>query len=176
MASLLEFDQDDAVFPQNINNPTHNPTSEPVSVLPQADIGFEEFSRTFHVSKLFVPHRVINMGMDIKFEDDAYNVRLNGLMSGEDYSQTVKFINEALLKCRATTVDHALLGMGPMLLPLIPWAIRQKQHKKQRRQIIERCVNDFNSSHPELFMRWQTRPEKQLIIMRRDAADREMNS
>ena len=101
---------------------------------------------------------------------------MNGIMNAEEFSQAMMRINDALQHCRSTTVDHALLGMGPALLPLIPWAIRNKQHKKQRRQIMSRCVGDFNRSHSDLFMRWETKPEKKLIIMRRDQAERELNA
>ena len=130
------------------------------------------FSRAMCID---IPQRSVNMGMDIKFEDDPYNVKLNGIMTADEFIAVVKDINAALLECRATTLDHTLLMMGPTMLPLIPWAIRSKMHKTQRKKIMKRCVESFNHHNPLLVMRWQTHPEKQLSIMRKRDAEIEMN-
>jgi hypothetical protein len=118
------------------------------------------------VEQIVCESRSINFGMDMKFEEDPFHVRLHGLMEPKDYAAAIRYINKALEGCRATTLDHGLLLMGPALLPLIPWATRNKDRKRARRIVLENCVNEFNQSHPELFMRWQTRPIKQLTIMR----------
>jgi hypothetical protein len=117
-----------------------------------------------------VDYRVVNMGSDIKFEDDPFNVQLFGIMDPLGFSTSMKRINSELERCRASNIDHALLTAGPALLPLIPWAIRQKRRKALRRQVMEKCVEHFNKEHPQLFMRWQTRPEKKLTIMTKASA------
>jgi len=125
--------------------------------------------------RIVVQHRTINMGADIKFEEDAMKVQLNGIMTALEYVNAITNINEALHACRATTLDHALLLMGPTMLPLIPWAIRNKQHKNERRQIMRQCVENFNTSFPLLYMKWDTKPEKELSIWRGVDAEAEMN-
>ena len=123
-----------------------------------------------------VPQRVINFGVDFKFEEDPYHVLLNGVMSAEDYVAAICPINDALKECRATNLDHALLMAGPAMLPLIPWALRHKSQRQQRRKIMQRAVNQFNLSNTlSLVMRWQTRPSKQLTIWRKADAEAELN-
>lgn len=117
----------------------------------------------------------VNFGVDIKFEEDPFNVTLYGIMSGEDYATSVKKINYALLECRANKIDHALLLMGPMMLPLIPWSMRNKEKKKLRKKIMTQCVEEFNKEHPDLMMRWEKRPVKRLTIMKLKDALEEMN-
>lgn len=122
------------------------------------------------INEINVNMRIINMGSDIKFEDDPFNIRLYGIMDPFDYSNSIKKINDELEKCRANSIDHALLTAGPTIIPLIPWAIRQKIRKSKRREIIAKGVDNFNKEHPQLFMRWQTRPEKKLTIMTKSSA------
>ena len=113
--------------------------------------------------------------MDIKFEDDPYLISFNNVMKADDYVREIQIINTSLERCRATKFDQYLLFSGAMLLPLIPWSIRNKKHKKERKEIMTRCVKEFNHKHPKLVMRWITRPEKQLVIMTKAEAEREMN-
>jgi hypothetical protein len=124
---------------------------------------------------IHVDLRVVNMGMDIKLEDDPFQLQLNGVMKADELVSEIQIINRELETCRATSVDQALLLMGPMMLPLIPYAIRKKAATKKRRKIMEMCVRNFNNRHPDLLMRWMTRPEKHLLIMRRSDAEKEMN-
>ena len=123
------------------------------------------------VTRIEVEQRFINFGQDLKFEDDPFNVTLHGLMKSEEYRIAITKINDELKECRATSLDHTLLAMGPLMLPLIPWAIRNKMNKKKRKKIMESCMMEFNKEYPHLYMRWETRPEKKLIIMTRGAAD-----
>ena len=126
---------------------------------------------------IVVPQRLINFGCDIKFEEDPFQVTLGGLMMGDEYRQSICPINDALKECRSTNLDHALLMMGPAMLPLIPWALRSKQHKQMRRKIMQRCIANFNKTNTlGLTMRWQTRPVKELTIWRRDEAEAEANA
>lgn len=128
------------------------------------------------VPKIVVAQRHINFGQDLKFEDDPFHVSLHGLMKSEVYRIAISKINDELKDCRSTSLDHSLLMMGPLMLPLIPWAIRHKLNRKKRRKIMEGCVDDFNKEHPHLYMRWETRPEKELVIMTKQAADGIMNA
>jgi hypothetical protein len=127
------------------------------------------------ISFIVVGLRIINFGSDIKFEEDPFNVKLHRIMDPFEYSSSIQKINNELDKCRANSVDHALLAAGPTILPLIPWAIRQKLRKNSRRKILSQCVETFNKEHPRLFMRWQTRPEKQLTIMTKENAVKMMS-
>jgi hypothetical protein len=122
------------------------------------------------ISQITVGLRIVNLGSDIKFEEDPFNVTLNDIMDPFDYSSSIRKINVELEKCRASAVDHALLTAGPAIIPLIPWAIRQKMRKNTRRKILAQCIEAFNKEHPQLFMRWQTRPLKELTIMTKSAA------
>jgi len=124
---------------------------------------------------IHVDLRIVNMGMDIKLEDDPFQLTLNGIMKADDLVSEIQIINRELETCRATSVDQALLLMGPMMLPLIPYAIRKKAATKKRRKIMDNCACTFNTRHPDLLMRWVTRPEKHLVIMRRSDAEKEMN-
>jgi hypothetical protein len=180
MASLLDFD-DEASITKNPANPNQHTQNNPsqrdqVEIQRKEQLPQQTISESVQFKRILVPHRAVNGGIDIKFEEDAFNVRLHGIMSSEDYSRTIGCLNKELKKCRATNFDHTLLVMGPTLLPLIPWAIRNKQHKIQRRQIMTKYVNDFNRTYTELSMRWQIRPSKQLIIMRSEDAERELNN
>jgi len=125
---------------------------------------------------IIVDYRTINFGADIKFQDDPFHVSLHGLLTADEYRRAIGSINSALYACRATNLDHALLLMGPSMISLIPWALRTKKHKKQRRSIIQNCVSRFNSDNPNLVMRWETRPVKQLTIWRRADLERELNA
>lgn len=120
---------------------------------------------------IICPIRTINGGLDIKFDNDPYNVTLYGILSPDDYTNAMNIINNELLQCRSSNVDAALLMMGPLLIPLIPYAIRQRQSKTLRKRIMKRCVLNFNQQNPDLYMRWDTKPQKMLSIMTRKRAD-----
>ena len=123
-----------------------------------------------------VPQRIVNGGVDFKFEEDPMLVKLGGVMKADDYVQAICPINDALKECRATSVDYALLMMGPAMLPLIPWAYRDKQRKTKRKKIMQRSVMNFNRTNTlNLVMRWQTRPAKQLTIWLKDELQNEVN-
>jgi hypothetical protein len=117
-----------------------------------------------------VPMRHVNMGFDIKFEEDPFNVKLHGIITPREYTNVIAMINKALEDCRQSPTDQSLFFMGPALLPLIPWVMRNKKLKDMRRKIMKRVVGDFNNNYVHLTMRWQTRPLKELIIMRSDDA------
>jgi len=158
----------------------HIDTSATENNLPHADhhIPPNDLKRQntqFMKNRIEVEMHTVNLGVDIKFEDDPFNTTLYGIMSGEDYGTSIKKINYALLECRATKIDHALLLMGPMMLPLIPWSMRNKEKKKLRRKIMTQCVEEFNRDYPHLMMRWEKRPVKRLTIMKLKDAIEEMN-
>jgi hypothetical protein len=123
-----------------------------------------------------VPSRYVNGGLDIKFEEDPFNVPLHGIMTAGDYEASIRDLNERLVECRASKVDFALIGMSPLLLPLVYFALRSKKQKKLRRSIIRQFVVDFNRQYPHLVMRWSTRPMKVMMIMKRQDYDAIENS
>lgn len=119
--------------------------------------------------------RYINGGMDIKFEADPFNTTLHGILGADEYSAAMDDLNDRMRQCRSSYVDKSLLIAGPLLFPLIPFALRKKAKSKLRRRIITRFVNDFNRQYTGLLMRWQSRPFKQLAIFSRAEAEVEMN-
>ena len=123
---------------------------------------------------IIVPQRRIN-GDDLKFEDDPWLVPLYGLLSAKEYKREIGALNAELIACRATTFDHLLLISGPFMAPLALWFYRNKQRKLKRRAIMEGLVERFNRDHPTLLMRWQTRPQKMLMIWRLEDANIEVN-
>jgi hypothetical protein len=125
---------------------------------------------------IVVPQRIVNGGFDFKFEEDPMHVKLGGIIKADDFVVAICAINDALKQCRATRLDHTLLLMGPAMLPLIPWAIRHKEQRTQRRKIMQRAVQHFNLTNElNLVMRWQSRPAKELTIWRKADAEAEAN-
>ena len=148
--------------------PPRQPTAQPVHTasLPapqQLPTPYEAKNRKM----LEIPQYLVNMAMDLKFNDDPFHLDLLGLITNAEYTALVREINSKLEACRATSVDHALLFSGTAMLPLIPWAVRNKKRKKKRRKLMQGIVEDFNREHPELYMRWETKPHKKLMLMRR---------
>jgi len=118
---------------------------------------------------LIVPQRIVNGGHDIKFSSDPFNLNLQGLMTPQEFKRMVEDINRELVKCRSTKMDVMLFYSGAAMIPLIPWAIRTKKRKRLRKELMLREVDSFNSSHPDLWMRWECEKgkEKKLMIFRR---------
>jgi len=135
------------------------------------EVNDNKVSRSNGNEIIICPIRTINGGIDIKFDNDPINVTLYGIITPDDYTNAMNIINNELLQCRSTNVDVALLMMGPIIVPLIPYAIRQMQFKKLRRRIMKRCVLDFNQRNSDLYMRYDTKP-KMLSIMTRKQADK----
>lgn len=107
---------------------------------------------------------------------DPFNVTLHGIMTAGDYEASIKDLNERLVECRATRIDFALIGMGPLLFPLVIYALRSKKQKKMRGSIIRQFVVDFNRQYPHLIMKWSPRPTKVLMIIKKQDYDAIENS
>ena len=97
-------------------------------------------------------------------------------MTAGDYEASIHDLNERLLECRASRVDFALIGMGPLLFPLVYFALRSKKQKKLRNSIIRQFVVDFNRQYPHLIMKWTKRPTKTLMIIKKQDYDAIENS
>ena len=144
-----------------------------------------------------VTFRYVNGGLDIKFEEgnemqsssdlshevplthfhlDPFNVSLHGIMTASDYEASIHDLNGRLLECRASSVDFALISMGPLLFPLVYFALRSKKQKKLRNSIIRQFVVDFNRQYPHLIMKWAKRPTKILMIIKKQDYDAIENS
>jgi len=114
----------------------------------------------------------VNIGMDIKFEEDSFNLDTKGIITKTAYTAAMRQINIDLQACRATTLDKGLFFSGTAMLPLIPWAIRTKKREVKRRKIMLLGVDNFNRENPTLFMRWEVKPEKRLLIfLRKDVQE-----
>jgi hypothetical protein len=47
-----------------------------------------------------------------------------------------------------------LLATGPLLVPLIPWAIRHRSQTKKRKRGLKKAISEFHLQYPHLYMRW----------------------
>ena len=96
---------------------------------------------------IYVPTYSCNGGFDTKFNHYARQARpshLHNLLTPTEYKREITMLNERIKKARANKCDYALLGMGPLMVPLIPWAIRHSKQVKRRRKLIEEGVEEFN--------------------------------
>jgi hypothetical protein len=151
---------------QQIPRPTDHTGRNPTRQLPSSILtsSAQTSNRPIFIE---IPQYTVNIN-DIKFDEDSFNISLQGLLTKSQYTKCVREINLLLKTCRATNMDHALLMAGPGgLLPLIPWAIRKKKRSAKRKKIMQTFAEQFNSEYPELFMRWERRPAKKLLIYRR---------
>ena len=117
--------------------------------------------------RIRVPQRVIQGGLDAKFDPDPYGLALHGLLTSQQYTSAISDLNATLHPARSTNLDAALLATGPLLVPLAVWGVRHKGQVKKRKRLLLRGIDDFNRSYPELFMRWHRRPASCLTIERR---------
>ena len=120
-----------------------------------------------HENRIVVPVRMVNGGLDIKYESDPYGIQLYGLLSCNEYQDAITRVNETLKPSRSKTVDTALLITGPLLVPLALWGARHLYLTKKRKRLLKRAIQEFNAQYPELLMRYNHRPESCLTIERR---------
>ena len=111
-----------------------------------------------------VPQRVIQGGLEAKFDPDPYGLALHGLLNPPQYTAAVSALNRALHPARSNNLDAALLATGMLILPLAVWGVRHRGQMKKRKRLLLRGIDDFNRSHPELLMRWHRRPASCLTI------------
>jgi hypothetical protein len=111
--------------------------------------------------------RVINGGVDFKFETDPYDVKLYNLMSATEYTDAMTHINDTLKPSRAKKIDAFLLATGVLMVPLAIWGVRHGMQAKKRKRLLKKAIQDFNASHAALHMRWNRRPDSSLTIERR---------
>mmetsp|Transcript_23757 Transcript_23757/g.34647 ORF Transcript_23757/g.34647 Transcript_23757/m.34647 type:complete len:161 (-) Transcript_23757:316-798(-) len=116
------------------------------------------------MKRIVVPQRAVNGGFDFKFETDAYNVRLYNVLSAEDYTDAIAKLNEQLKPSRSTKADTALLVTGPLIIPLAAWGVRHGIQMKKRKKLLQKAIQNFNTEHPALLMRWNRRPVSALTI------------
>ena len=76
-------------------------------------------------------------------------------------------INTTIQPCRATKLDTVLMFSAPAMLPAIPFMLRNKRRKAQRRRLMQQACASFNEENPNLCMHWVHRPTKRLLITRR---------
>jgi hypothetical protein len=105
--------------------------------------------------------------LDFKFETDPYDVELHSLMTTTQYTEAIDRLNDKLKTSRSSFIDGALLASGPLLVPLIPWAVRHRNQTRRRKDLLKRGIHEFNMQYQELHMRWNRQPESTLTIERR---------
>ena len=117
--------------------------------------------------RIVVPQRVIQGGLDTKFETDPYGLQLHGLLTAQQYTEAVSAMNHTINPARANGVDTALLVTGPLLVPLAVWGVRHKGQVKKRKKLLKRAIDEFHRAYPQLLIRWNRRPASCLTIERR---------
>jgi len=116
-------------------------------------------------NRIIVPRRTIQGGFDDKFEEDSYGVNLHGLLTQQDYTDSIRRVNERLKPSRSTKFDTVLLATSPLLLvPLAVWGARHGRQAKRRKRLLHEAIADFHTTHPHLLMRWNRRPDSFLSI------------
>ena len=120
-----------------------------------------------HPNRIVVPTVMIQAGTDFKFESDPYDVNLYGLLTPEQYTDTVNTINDKLRPARSGRFDGVLLATGPLLVPLAWWGVRHRSQAKRRKRLLKKAIGEFNQQNPTLYMRWNRRPQSQLTIERK---------
>lgn len=116
-----------------------------------------------------VPQKVINGGLDFKFDGEAELPRslvTTGLLSQEEYSQWIARLNESIRIFRAKKVDMAALAFAPVPFVLPMWGMRRKNKAKQRRLSMQQVIDEFNFAHNKngIRMKWMRNPISQLRV------------
>lgn len=104
--------------------------------------------------RIIVPERSINGGLEFKFEPDPYGVDLCDLMTADEYTDAITTLNDKLRPSRSKKVDTGLLITGPLIVPLAVWGVRHSRLVKKRKRLLVEGIQDFNDSHPTLYMRY----------------------
>lgn len=120
-----------------------------------------------HRERIVIPQRVINGGLDFKFETDPYHVNLRGLLTPDQYTDVITALNETLQPSRSKSIDTMLLATGALMIPLAVWGMRHGMLTKRRKRLLRQYIQNFNTSHETLYMRWNRRPESSLTIERK---------
>ena len=120
------------------------------------------------MKRIVVPTYIVNGGFDAKFQSEPREVQGLSLfydkISPSDYKYSIQKINKALKKSRAGTFSRICLLMGPLMLPLVPYAVVTYRNKRVRKKCLLKAIDDFNHHHPSLCMRWRRKPVSQLVI------------
>jgi len=115
-----------------------------------------------------VPTYVVNGGFDEKFQSEpreVTNIYIFGdKLTPNDYRKSIDNINLKLKDSRAGMASFICLITGPLMIPLIPFAIITYNNKKKRKKLLKNAIEEFNRSHPKLSMRWRRKPAHQLVI------------
>jgi len=79
------------------------------------------------------------------------------MMSADEFTDAITRLNDSLRPSRSTKLDGVLLVRGPLMVPLAIWGVRHSRQVKKRKKLFRSAVDEFNSSYPELYMRWNKR-------------------
>jgi len=118
--------------------------------------------------RIIVPQRIIQGGLDNKFDPDPYGMNLHGMLTPPQYKEAIEQINYTMRKARSNGIDTALLVTGPLLVPLAVWGARHSRQMKKRKKLLLRAIDEFNGRYPHLYMRWNRNPQSMLTIERRN--------
>lgn len=147
-----------------LNSKTILPPNAPFSDLQQV----QPSSKPKKSGRIQVDNYSVNFGLDLKFQEDPDQglspKNLHGMLTKQEFRTAIAKINEEIAGSRATNVDLGLLAAGTMILPLIPFGIRNYRHKKNYKKHLLSAINEFNFQHPKLQMKWLKNPISQLVI------------
>ncbi|GMH92964.1 hypothetical protein TrST_g3819 [Triparma strigata] len=117
--------------------------------------------------RIVVPARVVQFGLDEKFESDPYDVDLKSILSPDEYTTAVDDINRSLKPARPKAFDQAAFyGLGTMVFTA-PAAYFVYKRKRKRKKLLLEAISRFNAANKNLYMRWNPRPDSVLTIERR---------
>lgn len=118
--------------------------------------------------RIVVPTYMVNGGLDSKFQSEPREVaglaEFSDKLSYSDFRDSIEQINSAMKCSRAGTLSKVCLVTGPLMLPLIPYAMLTYRNKRVRKQCLLQAIDHFNVHHPTLHMRWRRKPISQLVI------------
>mmetsp|Transcript_33378 Transcript_33378/g.37970 ORF Transcript_33378/g.37970 Transcript_33378/m.37970 type:complete len:154 (+) Transcript_33378:26-487(+) len=115
--------------------------------------------------RIVIPERVIQGGLEIKFEYHHKHIALHGLLSPEEYRATVTKINLHLKKSRSNVLDGMLLVTGPLMVPLAVWGIRHRNQKRRKKSLLKEAIREFNDTHDLLWMKYIKRSNGSILTI-----------
>ena len=127
------------------------------------------------IRQLVVPTYIVNGGLDSKFQAEPREVpglaMIQDKLSAPEYRRSIELVNWSLKKSRAGKASVLCLLSGPLMLPLIPYAAITYRNKRVRKRCLLKAIEEFNTQHPRLCMRWRRKPVSQLVIEDADPAE-----
>lgn len=85
-------------------------------------------------------------------------------MTPEQYTEAIETVNATVRKSRSGKIDGVLLATGFLIVPLALWGVRHRALTKKRKRLLKEAIDEFNTTYPSLYMRWNRKPQSFLSI------------